>query len=506
MTNTNNNTIARNTIFLSIKMVIVLLVSLYTSRVFLNVLGVVDYGISNIVAGFVSMFSFFNLSLSNGIQRFFNSEMGRKGEASVTEVYNTALVIQIIIAGVMLLLLESVGLWYIYEKLVIPPERFTAALFLYQFSIISAVLVILQTPYSAAVMAYERIDYYAIVNMIDVFLKLGLALIIPYVTTDRLITYGFFYVVVAFLNFLMYYVYSKRHFKYLYFRRQYKKNMFKEMLSFSGWNLLGSFSCIAREQGLNIILNLFFGPAVNAARGIAYQVSSALQGFVTNLSLAAKPQMVQSYAEGTSSRTLNLMNIMSKLSFLFLYILALPIIFNIEYILHLWLGNKVPEHTSSFIILVLLINFLNNLNAPLSNVVYATGKMRNYELTFSLTNLFIIPLAYFALWFGTPPETVFVVYLIMAIVVQIACLFVLKTLVNISLIRYCLDIIMPLMLVACVSFPLPYYVNFYIEPGILRIMTVFLVTLIVTFSFYYLFAMTTKEKEFVLAVVKKCFI
>lgn len=485
-------------------MVIVLLVSLYTSRVFLNVLGVVDYGISNVVAGFVSMFSFFNLSLANGIQRFYNSEMGKNGEASITQVYNTAIIIQAVITAIVLLLLETLGLWYVYEKLVIPQERFNAALILYQFSVISAILVILQTPFSAAIMAYERMDFYAIVNIIDVFAKLVLALLLPYIPSDRLIAYGFFYVLVAVANFLLYFIYCKKHFEYLYIKIRYKKEMFSKMLSFSGWNLLGTFACMVREQGLNLVLNLFFGPAVNAARGIAYQVSSALQGFVSNLSLAAKPQMIQSYSEGSSDRTIKLMNVMSKLSFVFLYILALPIIFNIDYILHLWLG-VVPEHTSSFVVLVLLINFLNNLNAPLSNAVYAIGKMRNYELTFGILNVLIIPIAYLVFIQGAPAEMAFIVYLIMAIVVQLACLLVLKTLIEISLFDYFINVVMPIAIVSCVSFPLPYVVNYYMSPGLIRLFAVFCITVVITSGCYYIFAMNKKERTFTINVIYTAF-
>lgn len=484
-------------------MVIVLLVSLYTSRVFLNVLGVVDYGISNVVAGFVSMFSFFNISLSNGIQRFYNSEMGRNGEASITQVFNTALIIQCSIAAIVFILLETIGMWYIYEKLVIPPERFNAAIALFQFSVISAILVILQTPFSAAIMAYERMDYYAIVNILDVIAKLGFALLIPYVPSDRLVVYGSFYVVVAIANFLLYFLYCKKHFCYLYIQLKFRREIFINMISFSGWNLFGTFACMVREQGLNLVLNLFFGPVVNAARGIAYQVSSALQGFVTNLSLAAKPQMIQSYAEGSATRTIKLMNIMSKLSFVFLYMLAIPIILNVDYVLKLWLGDVVPQHTANFVILVLLIHFLNNLNAPLSNAVYATGKMRNYQVTFSILNILIIPIAYFTLLNGAPAETAFVVYFIMTFFVQFACLLVLKTLIEFSLLNYLIDIIIPIIIVACTSFPIIYCINLIMTPGIIRVLVVSFVTVIITSSSYFIFAMNKKEREFTKSTIKK---
>lgn len=498
-----NKTIARNTLFLSLRMLFVLFVSLYTSRVFLNVLGVVDYGISNVVAGFVSMFSFLNTSLANGIQRFYNSELGQNGAEGVTKVFNTSLIIQAVISISVLLLLETVGLWYLYEKMVIPVDRFNIALWLYQFSAISAAIVILQSPFSAAIMAYEHMNAYAVFSIVDVVLKLAFALILPYVKADGLLMYGVFYLSITILNFFLNYIYSRRNFKELYLKKDYNKSMFKDMLSFSGWNLFGTFACMAREQGLNLILNLFFGPVVNAARGIAYQVSSALQGFVSNLSLAAKPQMVQSYAEGDSYRTMKLMYTMSKLSFIFLFILALPIIFNIDYILHLWLGDNVPEHSSSFVVLVIITNFMNNLNAPLSNVVYATGKMRNYQLTFSIINLLIIPLSFVALKLGAPAEAAFIIYLVMSVFVQVGCLLVMRSLVSLSLLDYGKQIILPLLSISIIVCPILYTVNCSIPGGILRVIILYIVTAVLSAVAFYFIGMNKMEKGILQSLIRK---
>lgn len=481
-----NTTIAKNTLFLSLRMVFVLFVSLYTSRVFLNVLGVEDYGISNVVAGFVSMFSFLNTSLANAIQRFYNAELGKNGSKGITKVYNTSLVIQGIIAFLVVALLESVGLWYLYEKMVIPSDRFEVAFWLYQFSTISAAVVIMQSPFTAAVMAYERMNTYAVISILEVILKLGFALALPYISIDRLLMYGAFYMVLSILTFLSFFIYSKKEFNELHFQRSYKKSMFKDMISFSGWNLCGTFACMIREQGLNMVLNIFFGPIVNAARGVAYQVSGALQGFVSNLSLAAKPQMVQSFATGDSSRTIKLMYTMSKLSFIFLFVLSVPVIFNIDYILHLWLGNVVPDHAANFVILVIITNFMNNLNAPLSNVVYATGNMRNYEVTFSVINLLIIPISFIVLKLGAPAEMAFIVYLVMTVFVQIGCLLVIHTLTKISLSDYFMSLIVPIVIVACITLPLIYIINFYLQQKLIGIVIEYIViTLLSSVLFYY---------------------
>lgn len=498
-----NTTIAKNTLFLSIRMVFVLFVSLYTSRVFLNVLGVVDYGISNVVAGFVSMFSFLNTSLANAIQRFYNSEMGINGSKGVTRVYSTSLIIQGFIAATVVVLLESFGLWYLYHKMVIPAERLQVAFWLFQFSTFSSAVVIMKSPYTAAVMAYERMNAYAIISMLEVVLKLAFAFLLPFLNYDKLLMYGAFYLIISLLEFLLYFIYCKVNFRSLHYRGAFDKIILKNMVSFSGWNLCGTFACMAREQGLNMILNIFFGPVVNAARGIAYQVSGALQGFVSNLSLAAKPQMVQSFAIGESSRTMKLMFMMSKLSFIFLFVLSVPIIFNIDYILNLWLGNVVPEHASAFVVLVIITNFFNNLNAPLSNVVYAIGNMRNYELTFSIINLMIIPISYLVLRIGAPAESAFVVYLVMSMFVQIGCLFVLRTLVPLSIKGYIIELILPIIIVIIVAIPLTYLVHSSLPQGILSIGIEYLFVMVLSGGVFYYFVLNSSEKEIVNKVLSR---
>lgn len=503
MSSNKNTTLAKNTIFLSIRMIFVMFVSLYTSRVFLHSLGVDDFGINNVVCGFVAMFSFLNTSLSNGIQRFYNSEMSKSGDEGVKLVYNSALLIQGGIAILVILLLETIGIWYINNKMVIPVERLSTAMWIYQFSVISSVLVIMQTPYSAAVMAYEKMNYYAVVGIVDVLLKLVLALVIPYVSGDHLLFYGAMMLGITLLSFVMYVGYAKIKFIALRLNWKVQKDLLKHMITFSGWNFFGTFACMVREQGLNIVLNLFFGPVVNAARGIAYQVSSALQGFVSNISVAAKPQMVSSFAEGNAERTLKLMYSMSKLSFFILYIMAVPVCLEIDYILHLWLGDVVPQHTANFVVLVILTNFMNNLNAPLSNVVYATGKMRNYEVTFSVINILIIPAAYIALQMGLPPEAAFFSYFVMTIFVQIGCLYVLRTIIKVSLTDYFYRLCCPLLIFSVVAIPLPYIIKMSMSVGIYRLGCVTIMTCITAFIFFYCIALNRKEKNIVINGINK---
>lgn len=503
MPSNKNQVLAKNALFLSIRMIFVMFVSLYTSRVFLHALGVEDFGINNVVCGFVAMFNFLNSSLANGIQRFYNSEMSISGNDGVTTVYNSALRIQGGIAIFVVILLETIGVWYINNEMVIPTDRFHTAMWIYQFSVLSSVLVIMQTPYAAAVMAYEKMNYYAVVGIIDVLLKLALALSIPYVQGDRLLLYGLIMFGISVVTFILYAGYAKLKFTALKFKRTITIRMFKSMIAFSGWNFFGTFACMVREQGLNLILNVFFGPIVNAARGIAYQVSSALQNFVSTISIAAKPQMVSSYAEGNSERTIRLMYSMSKFSFFILFIMAVPVCLEINYILNLWLGDLIPKHTANFIILVILSNFMNNLNAPLSNVVYATGEMKNYEVTFSVINILIIPIAYLFLWMGNPPECAFVIYFIMTFFVQIACLYVISKITQISVRDYFLKLFCPLLLFSTITFSISYLIHIIMPIGLIRLICVTIVTIVVSTRIFFLLCLTKQEKAIAINVINK---
>lgn len=270
MSNNNNianNRIARNSLLLSVRMVVVLLISLYTTRAVLALLGVEDYGVYNVVCGFVGMFSFLSTTMGGSIQRFYNVQLGQNGEEGVRLVFNTSFRIQLILAIISLILCEVLGIWYLHEKMVIPEGRMAAAEWIFQFSMLTFFLTMMQAPYSAAVMAYERMDFYAVVNVVDVVLKLLIVFLIPFLKGDYLILYGFFIAAISVIDIIWYIVYCKKNFNGISFSKNNDKSTFRDMLSFTGWNMFGSFSQILREQGINLIMNLFFGPIVNAARG-----------------------------------------------------------------------------------------------------------------------------------------------------------------------------------------------------------------------------------------------
>lgn len=499
MSNTDNNKrIAKNSLFMSIRMVIVLAITLYTSRVILNVLGVENYGVYNVVAGFVTMFGFFNSSLANGIQRFFNFELGKNGVEGARKVYNMALLIQLLLALIIIIPTEIIGTWYLHNKMVIPDGRMFAAEWIFQLSLITFVLHIIQVPFSAAVMAHERMNFYAIVSVLNVFINLGAVFVIPLLKGDALILYGILTTFVALFTLLMYIIYAKKHFEEISIEKKFHRTTFKEMLSFSGWNIFGTLGQMMKNQGVNLILNFFFGPVVNAARGIANQVNSSLQNFVSNITIPVRPQVVQSYSKGDVQRSLNLTYTISKLSCFLLLTMSLPILMEVDYVLNIWLGNNVPEYTNVFVIIIVLNSFISNLNSAVSGVVHASGKMKVYQLCGGTISLVSVIFVYIAMLIWDIPSIALVVLLVLDIIRQIVALGVLKSIVHeFSLRTYFYGIVMPLGVVSLLSLIFPLLVHNFMAEGFFRFLVVLIVSLISVVMSIYAVGLSKNEKNLV---------
>lgn len=500
--NTGNVRIAKNTLFLYIRLVFVLIISLYTSRVILHNLGVVDYGIYNVVAGFVSMFALLNTSFSNSSQRFYNSEKGKNGIEGMQKVFISAHYIQIIIAVLILILAETVVLWYVANKMVYPSERTLAVHIVYQSSVIALLFVVLQIPYSAAIIAHEKINYYAIVGVLDVVMKLIIALILPIIPSDSLSVYGVLIAGVGIIDFSLYFLYCRHHFPYLRFKWQFQQELFRAILKYSGWKALNSFSQVVRHQGLNILMNLFFGPAVNAARGISYQVKSALLGFVMNITTAAQPQVVESYAIGNIERSKKLMFTISKFIFLSLYVVSLPIIIEISYILRLWLGNEIPDYTEIFTIIVLVTGMIDILSTPISMVIAASGQVARFDFWNSIIGMTALPIAYFVLNKGGNPVTVFIVSLLVSIVMFIVALFIMRKEIGIQLTDYYKGILLPLVSVVIITAGFPWLVSYSLQDGFLRLFVVTIVSVLVVISCGFYIGLDANERTLVVTYVK----
>ncbi|MBS6577933.1 lipopolysaccharide biosynthesis protein [Parabacteroides goldsteinii] len=497
----NNKRIVKNSLFLSLRMVIVLGITLYTTRVVLAILGVEDYGVYNVICGFVSMFAFLNTSMSNGIQRFYNYELGKHGIEGVKKVFGTSVIIQLILAIIIIILCESFGLWYLYNKMVIPSDRLFAASCIFQFSMVSFLFLIMQAPFTAAVMAHERMDFFAIINVIDAILKLGMVLVLPYLHSDRLILYGALQLIITILDFIWYFIYCKRSFKEIKLRNVFSKELFGSMMSFSGWNLFGSFSNMMREQGVNIILNLFFGPVVNAARGIATQINAGASGFVQNILTPVRPQVIQSYAKGEIERSMSLTFSISKFSLSFFYMICLPICLEINYILHLWLGKNVPNHTDSFVIIILITTAVLILMGALATLVHASGKMRNYQVIGSIIKFLSVPISYFILKYGAAPEWAFVMVLFFDIIGFIVGMFIIKTIMTFSIIEYTTKVIVPVIPIVVLSYILITPITYIMSESFIRFSLVLILSILVVGLLFLLIGLNKQEKILISQII-----
>lgn len=495
--NVNNKRIAKNTFFLTVRMIFVTFVYIYTSRVILNALGVVDYGIYNVIGGFVSLFGFLNLSLANGIQRFYNYELGAKGSNAITPVYNAALIIQGTVAIIVLLLLESIGLWYLNFKMVIPPDRLQTAFWLFQFSVFTSLLSIIQIPFQAAIMSYEKMDFYAFVSIFDVLVNLAVALFIPFVPYDKLLMYGLLMMIRALLVFCLYLGYSKRKFAALKFDGKLNSAMLKEMLTFSGWNMFGTFGGIVKDQGFNMILNLFFGPSINAAKGIATQVAGAVQGFVSNISIAVRPQLTGSYASGDKIKAFHMMYTLSKVSFVILYLLSLPLMIEIDYILHLWLGNAIPKNTGAFIIISIILNYLGSFSSSFSAIIHSSGKLKWYQIAGAICNIIVLPVCYAFLHYGYSPVFVYSITIFFVILNLIVTLIILNRIESFPVLNYIRKVLIPLIVVVSSTVLFPMIPNYFMSEGFLRLIVVIMVSVVIVSVSFYLLGTDKSEKKII---------
>lgn len=498
----SNKRIFSNTIYLYLRLVFTLIVSLYATKVALNVLGVVDYGINNVVAGFVSMFGFLNVSMVNTVQRFYNYEKGLNNGLGLRTVYNMALRIQLILAILIFVLLEIVGVWYLNNRMVIPSDRLYAANWVFQFSTMSLIFVILQIPYSAAIVSHEKMNFYAIVGMCDAVIKLVIVLALPYATCDSLILYGSSLFLVSILDFLAFSLYAKLHFKEIKFERGFNFSMFKKIASFSGWNIFDSFAYMIQGQGLNIMINSFFGPIINAARGIAYQIQGVIFNFSSNLSVAFKPQLVESYAKEDYCRVKSLFYTMSKSCFFMQYVLSIPIIFELDYILNLWLGNDIPDYTTRFVRFVLINSIIDSFNMPMSQLVQAIGKIKIYQFIRSLVVLSVIPLSYVALIYNCDPDMVFMSMLLITLVMQPLSLILLHNIYKFSYLEYCLKVFFPSLIFA-VLVPIPsIFINETCNEGFFRLLLTIFSLLIMSLIIGWIAFLDKQERESLRSYIK----
>ncbi len=496
MSSDNNKRIAKNTAMLYIRMLFTMAVSLYTSRVVLNTLGVSDFGIYNIVGGVVTMFSFLNSAMSSGTQRFLSFELGRKDYKQLGKVFSMSVNIHVTIALVIIVLAETIGLWFLNTHLTIPIERIATANWVYQFSILAFIVTIMSVPYNASIIAHERMNVYAYVSIVEVVLKLFIVFMLEWLGFDKLKLYAILVFCVSLVTRLIYSLYCKRNFQECTYRYFWDKSLYKTLISYAGWNLFGNFADVTFNQGINVLLNIFFGPAVNAARGIAYQVNGAVNVFVANFQMALSPQIVKSFAVGDENYMHQLIFKGSKYSFFLLFTLSLPILMETNTILLWWL-KVVPDYTPLFCKLVIINSLIGCMSGPLMAAAQASGRIKVYQSIVGVLLLLILPISYILLKLGFPPQSTLYVTIIISIVVLFARIRIISTLVNLSFLTFIKNVLFRVILVVVLSVMFPFVIKYNINQMFVRFFLVCIVSVLSSVLSIYWIGLKKNERSFI---------
>lgn len=491
-----NKKIAKNTLMLYVRMLFTMGVSLFTSRVILQTLGVEDYGVYSVVGGIITIFTFINGGMVSATQRYLTFEIGKGQLLQLKKIFSTSLQIHAIISLIIILLGETVGLWFLYEKLVIPAERMNAAMWVYQCSIAACVINIMSVPYNADIIAHERMSAFAYISILEVILKLLIVYALYIIPFDKLITYAILLLIMQYIIRSIYVRYCKKHFEESYYVHQIDLPLLKEMFSFAGWSFWGSLAAVLYTQGLNMMLNIFFGPLVNAARGIAVQVQATVQQFVSNFQIALNPQIIKNYATGKLSEMHALIFRSARFSFYLLFFISLPILLETNYLLAVWL-KTVPTDTVVFTRWMIGISLLHTFSNPCSIANHATGNVKTYQAVVGGVLLLIIPVSYIVLKLGAPAYSVFIVHFILEIIAQIIRMILLKKMIQLPIKSYAQYIYIPVILVVLVSSPLPIYIHNQLSEGLLRFLIVGVVSVFSASLSVFFIGLTRNERKFI---------
>ena len=453
-----NKRLLKNTLFLYLRMLFVMGVSFFTSRVVLDKLGVVDYGIQNVVGGMASMFIFFRSSLSNASQRFFSIAIAKRDFESARKLFCQHQTIYFVLAILVVLLAETIGLWFVMNKLVIPPNRINAALWVYQFVLISLVLTLLSVVYDATLISHENMRIYSYVGIYEGVAKLMIAYLISIAPFDRLIFYAMLTMLVALSIRLFYGFYCKKKYSECQFYFLFDKQNVKETTAFISWNFIGTAVWAINNQGIDILLNLFFGPIVNAAKAVATQINSVVTNFTSNFFVSVQPQITKSFANNDYDYLMKLFYASSKYSFFLLWFLCLPIILHTDFLLGIWLKD-VPEYASVFAKLILGYSLVNILTSPTWSVALASGSLKKYICIGSFVFLMSFPIAYFLLRNGMPPTAVLIANMVVRFIYVWVVLFIIREHIPLSIFTYCKTVLIPIILVVGCSSSLCFILN-----------------------------------------------
>lgn len=498
----NNTSIAKNTILLYIRMLIIMVVNLYASRLVLKQLGVEDFGVYNVVAGFVTMFSLISNALSTGITRYVTYEIGTGNQNRLNQIFACSVSVQILLGFIIFVLIEIVGVWFLNNKMLIDESRIAAANWVLQLSAITFWINLISVPYNADIIAHEHMDVYAYITIAESLLKLLACFLLYVIPFDLLIAYSVLLTIIAIIIRFSYGIYCKKHFEECSAKLKIDKEIIKNLASFSGWNMIGASSAILRDYGVNVLLNLFFGPIVNAARGIAMQVSVAVQSFSSSFILAINPQITKNYASNNWEKSFHLVFWGAKLAYFLLFIIALPFLFETKFILNLWLGEY-PEITIVFVRLIILYVLSESISYTMVTLMLSTGNIKWYQIIVGGCQMLNFPISYILLHMGFGASSTFFVAIVIAICCLILRLYMLNRMIKFPIKSFCKDVILSLTKVTIPSIFLCMCISLSIEKNIVySILNMLICVLLGGISVFYL-GFSSLERNQVLSLIKK---
>ena len=491
----NNKRIAKNTLLLYLRLILTMGVGLFTSRVVLNTLGVEDYGVYNVVGGVVAMFALFTGSLSAAISRFLTYELGKGNVTKLNVVFSTSVTIQLVLAIVVCLLAEVGGVWFLNTQM-------NAANWVLQFSILTFAINLVSVPYNAAIIAHEKMSAFAYISILEVILKLVVAYALYVSPIDKLKTYAFLLALVALIIRFVYSIYCSRHFEECHYKFVFDKSLLKQMTGFAGWNLLGSGAYLFNTQGVNIVTNLYFGVAVNAARGVASQAEGIIRQFVTNFTTAINPQITKSYAAGDMRYMYSLVCRGAKFSYFLMFFFAVPFMFETETIMRLWLKNYPPE-APLFLRLSMIGTLFDILGNATANAAWATGNVKRYYIVIGGVGCLVFPMSWLAFYMGMDAYASYIAFAVIYLILVFLKLYIIKGLINFPVVEFYKNVFGRIVPVTILSFILPALVYFNMEESLLRTFIVVAVSGVSTMVITYGIGMTKTERVKITQMVRQ---
>lgn len=501
---TENKRLAKNTLVLYLRMLFTMVLQLYTSRLVLQALGAEDYGIYNVVGGVIAMLNFVNMSLSNADSRFIAVAIGSRDQMYVRKLFSCIMSIHWLFSIFILLFAETIGLWFVMNKLVIPEGRLSAAIWVYQSAIVSSLITIISSPYNGLIIAHEKMSAFAFISIFDALAKFCVAVILFYSPIDHLILYAILYVFILLIVRLMYTFYCKKNFEESAYYITWDKTISLKVLSFAGWTLTGNVAVMGYTQGLNILLNIFFGAVVNAARGISVQVQAAARMFFTGFQTAINPQIIKSYSQQDYERLHALVFMSSRFSFYLMLFVSIPLCLHTQYILELWLGD-VPNYSADFVRIMLIVGLVNTLQNPTMTALHATGDIKSVQIVESALLLSVVPFTYLFLRFlHISPVMVFIIYLVIESITQFVRVYMIYPKIKLKMIDYVYKILCPICLVSTVSFAICIIASKLFE--VYNLWTLLVAVLIyegIILSVVFLLGLQSSEKQFAVQYMRK---